>query len=45
LFETIIKFVKAPDVDPEGAFQMQVSSLDYSSYVGAIAVGRIKRGR
>jgi GTP-binding protein len=45
LFETIIKFVKAPDVDPEGSFQMQVSSLDYSSYVGAIAVGRIKRGR
>ncbi len=45
LFETIIKYVPAPDVDPEGAFQMQVSSLDYSSYVGAIAVGRIKRGR
>ena len=45
LFETIIKFVAAPDVDLEGPFQMQVSSLDYSSYVGAIAVGRIKRGR
>ncbi|MBI5611605.1 MAG: translational GTPase TypA [Gammaproteobacteria bacterium] len=45
LFETIIKYVPAPDVDPEGAFQMQVSSLDYSSYVGAIAVGRIQRGR
>jgi GTP-binding protein len=45
LFETIIKNVAAPDVDPEGPFQMQVSSLDYSSYVGAIAVGRIKRGR
>ena len=45
LFETIIKHVAAPNVDPEGAFQMQVSSLDYSSYVGAIAVGRIKRGR
>jgi GTP-binding protein len=45
LFETIIKYVPAPDVDPEGSFQMQVSSLDYSSYVGAIAVGRIKRGR
>ena len=45
LFETIIKHVAAPDVDPEGSFQMQVSSLDYSSYVGAIAVGRIKRGR
>jgi GTP-binding protein len=45
LFETIIKHVPAPDVDIDGPFQMQVSSLDYSSYVGAIAVGRIKRGR
>jgi GTP-binding protein len=45
LFETIIKHVPAPDVDVNGPFQMQVSSLDYSSYVGAIAVGRIKRGR
>ena len=45
LFDTIVKYVAAPDVDLEGPFQMQVSSLDYSSYVGAIAVGRIKRGR
>jgi GTP-binding protein len=45
LFETIIKYVPAPDVDVDGPFQMQISSLDYSSYVGAIAVGRIKRGR
>ena len=45
LFETILKHVPAPDVDPEGPFQMQVSSLAYSSYVGAIAIGRIKRGR
>ncbi len=45
LFEAIIKNVAAPDVDIDGPFQMQVSSLDYSSYVGAIAVGRIKRGR
>ena len=45
LFDAIIKNVKAPDVDPEGPFQMQVSSLAYSSYVGTIAVGRIKRGR
>ncbi len=45
LFETIISHVPAPDVDLDGPFQMQVSSLDYSSYVGAIAVGRIKRGR
>ena len=45
LFETILKHVPAPDVDPEGPFQMQVSSLAYSSYIGAIAIGRIKRGR
>lgn len=45
LFETITKRVPAPDVDPEGPFQMQVSSLDYNSYVGVIGVGRIKRGR
>jgi len=45
LFETIIKHVSAPDVDPDGPFQMQVSSLDYNPYVGVIGVGRIKRGR
>lgn len=45
LFETITKRVPAPDVDPDGPFQMQVSSLDYNSYVGVIGVGRIKRGR
>jgi GTP-binding protein len=45
LFETIIKHVPAPNVDVDAPFQMQVISLDYSSYVGAIAVGRIKRGR
>ncbi len=45
LFETVITHVSAPDVDLDGPLQMQVSSLDYSSYVGAIAIGRIKRGR
>jgi GTP-binding protein len=45
LFETIIKHVPAPNVDVDAPFQMQVTTLDYSSYVGAIAVGRIKRGR
>ncbi|GAB4352513.1 MAG: translational GTPase TypA [Gammaproteobacteria bacterium] len=44
LFETIIEQVPPPDVDPEGPFQLQVSSLDYSSYVGVIGIGRIKRG-
>ena len=45
LFDTIIKLVSPPDVDLNGPFQMQVTSLEYSSYVGAIAVGRVKRGR
>jgi len=45
LFETIVKHVRAPEVDLDGPFQMQISTLDYSSYVGMIGVGRIKRGR
>jgi GTP-binding protein len=45
LFETIVKYVVPPKVDPEGPFQMQVSSIAYSSYVGAIAIGRISRGK
>lgn len=45
LFETIINKVPPPDVDPDGPFQMQISSLDYNSYVGVIGIGRIKRGR
>jgi len=44
LFNTILSHVSPPSVDSDGPFQMQVSSLDYSSYVGAICVGRITRG-
>jgi len=44
LYEMIVKEVPAPDVDPEGKFQMQVSALAYDSYVGVIGVGRITRG-
>jgi len=44
LFETIIQFCPAPDVDVDGPLQLQISQLDYSSYVGAIGIGRIKRG-
>ena len=44
LFEAIVKHVPPPDVDVNGPFQMQVSSLDYNSYVGIIGIGRIKRG-
>jgi len=45
LFEAIIKHVDAPHVDTEGPFQMQVSALDYNSFVGVIGVGRISRGK
>jgi len=45
LFQAIVDKVKAPDVDLDGPFQMQVSSLDYNSYVGMIGIGRIKRGK
>jgi GTP-binding protein len=45
LFEAIVQHCPPPDVDPSGPLQLQVSQLDYSSYVGAIGIGRIKRGR
>jgi len=44
LFESLVENVRAPDVDLDGPLQMQISALDYSSYVGVIGVGRIKRG-
>ncbi len=44
LFEAILRHTPPPEVDPDGPFQMQVSSLAYSSYVGTIATGRVKRG-
>lgn len=44
LFEMIAERVPAPEVDLEGPFQMQISALDYDSYVGVIGVGRITRG-
>ena len=44
LFQTIIDEVPVPDADADGAFQMQISQLDYSSYLGVIGVGRITRG-
>ena len=44
LFEAIIEHVHAPDVDIDGPFQLQISTLDYNSYVGIIGIGRIRRG-
>ena len=44
LFEKIVSHVPPPQVDPVGPFQMQISALDYSDYVGVIGIGRIQRG-
>ena len=44
LYEAIMQHVPPPPVDPHGAFQMRISQLDYSSYVGLIGIGRIQRG-
>jgi GTP-binding protein len=44
LFEAILSHFPEPEVDPKGPFQMLVSTLDHSSYVGRIAIGRIERG-
>ena len=45
LFEMIAEQVPSPEVDTEGPFQMQISALDYDSYVGVIGIGRITRGQ
>ncbi|MFM7469126.1 MAG: translational GTPase TypA [Vampirovibrionales bacterium] len=44
LFETIIKEIPCPQAEAEGAFQMQVSTLDYNDYLGRIVIGRVRRG-
>lgn len=44
LFQTIVDKVAPPKVDTDGPFQMQISALDYNSYVGVIGIGRITRG-
>lgn len=45
IFDTILDHVPVRDDDPDGPLQLQISSLDYSSYVGKIGIGRIKRGK
>ena len=45
VFQAIVDHVPAPDVDVDGPFQMQISQLDYNSFLGVIGVGRIKRGK
>jgi GTP-binding protein len=44
LFQTIVDHVPPPPVDVDGPLQMQISTLDYNSFVGVIGIGRIKRG-
>ncbi|MGN6140269.1 MAG: EF-Tu/IF-2/RF-3 family GTPase, partial [Ralstonia sp.] len=45
IFEAVLKHVPVRAADPEGPLQLQITSLDYSSYVGKIGIGRINRGR
>ncbi|MCK5922839.1 MAG: GTP-binding protein, partial [Methylococcales bacterium] len=45
LFEAIVEHAPEPDVDVDAPFQMQISSIDYSSFVGAIGVGRVRCGK
>ena len=45
LFDAVLEHVPVRDDDPDSPLQLQISSLDYSSYVGKIGIGRIKRGR
>jgi GTP-binding protein len=45
LFEAILKYVPVRDENPDEPLQLQICSLDYSSYVGKIGIGRIRRGR
>ena len=45
LFDAIVTHAPIPPVDPDGPFQMQISALDYSPYVGVIGIGRIQRGQ
>ncbi|HEX7218056.1 MAG TPA: translational GTPase TypA [Burkholderiales bacterium] len=45
LYEAILEYVPVRDEDPDAPLQLQICSLDYSSYVGKIGIGRIRRGR
>jgi len=44
LFDAVLEHVPAPKGDPEGPLQLQIAAVDYSSFLGRIAVGRIRRG-
>ncbi len=44
LFDAIVRYIPAPEGDPDGPAQMLISTIDYNEYVGRIGVGRIQRG-
>jgi len=44
LFDTVLKYVPAPECDADAPLQLQISALDYSTYVGRIGIGRVRRG-
>ena len=44
LFDTIVEYLPAPQIDPDGPTQLLVATIEYSSYVGKIAVGRLQSG-
>lgn len=44
IFETVLEYIKAPDVEPDAPFSMLVSNIDYNSFVGRTAIGRIESG-
>ena len=44
LFEAVLQYVPAPPSDPAAPLQLQISTLDYNSYVGRIGIGRVRRG-
>ena len=45
LFETVVHHVPCPPADANGPFRMQITTLDYSRYLGQIGIGRVQRGR
>ncbi len=44
LFDTVLKYVPVPESDADAPLQLQISALDYSTYVGRIGIGRVRRG-
>ena len=45
LFETILKYIPAPEGDPEADTQVLISTIDYNEYVGRIGIGKVENGK